>query len=321
MHFLGFQGIQPLLEEEIISLSKLQKICLTNEVPNHYKPSAWRVLLGVLPIYRDAWVFVEEQNTISYLELKRATHLIRYGILNEDIDKVEIVDSNLDSRAKLIADIWVTHQSLTFRNTEDDLELSDLIVIARVFCKVCNNEVDAYWSFEKFLCPTYQDRIVSLIERLTAVLPKIDPQLSSFFIENNIKLEYFCDRWLRTRFASCFSENFLLRLWDKVIASSAPSIPNRTSQLDSFEILLSISILIVSKNQIYPLDASEIPHYLRNKKFEEAEAIFAKTLDLYSVLLNEDKNTFNSKNTNTQQQPSNDNPKKLSSAPTYFKKK
>jgi len=149
-----------------------------------------------------------------------------------------------------------THQSFSYRNTEDDLDMADLIKISSIFCHVCPKESDAYWCFSKFICPSQQESITDQIARLSQLLVNEEHELATYFNTNNIKIEDFCERWLRTRFASCFAESSSLeKLWGKVISISS-----------EFDVLIALAILKLRNKIIVDMDPKQVTHHLRNVK-------------------------------------------------------
>jgi len=85
--------------------------------------------------------------------------------------------------------------------------------------------------------------------------------------------------WFRTRFASCFAESSLEKLWDKIISTSC-----------EFDVLVALGLLKFNKNKIIEMEPQQVTHHLRNIEIseKEAEVVISKALEYHSILNNED---------------------------------
>ncbi|KAJ3343771.1 TBC1 domain member 7 [Gonapodya sp. JEL0774] len=78
---LGVQVVEALpkvesaLAYEVLDVDMLQKLCLWVRIPHIYRVTVWKALLGVTPIIRELWPFVQNQKLDQYVMLRRAALL------------------------------------------------------------------------------------------------------------------------------------------------------------------------------------------------------------------------------------------------------
>jgi hypothetical protein len=81
-------SLEIILIENVVDIEKLRKFCLRFEIPTKYKGIVWKLLLGVIPPYREAWDFVQQQREGQYQDLKRMATLFAsrtvHNIKNSD---------------------------------------------------------------------------------------------------------------------------------------------------------------------------------------------------------------------------------------------
>lgn len=103
---LGFQGaelkssLELMLKDNVVETKKLHKICLSCALPPEYRAIIWKLLLGVLPVYREVWEFVHQQKTAQYEDIKHAALLIYRSVLppsDAASDTIRSLQGRLDS--------------------------------------------------------------------------------------------------------------------------------------------------------------------------------------------------------------------------------
>lgn len=57
------------LQGDILDIDKLNKVCLWIRIPHMYRPTVWKILLGVLPLSKQAWTIIDDLNNDSFQEL------------------------------------------------------------------------------------------------------------------------------------------------------------------------------------------------------------------------------------------------------------
>lgn len=84
LNTLGFTGtpvrqedpLGTLLADPLLDVIKLKATWIRYDMPSRYRSTVWKILLGVLPSFRESWEFVDEQNNEVYEELKRMSMLL-----------------------------------------------------------------------------------------------------------------------------------------------------------------------------------------------------------------------------------------------------
>ncbi|KAL6070690.1 ABC-type hemin transport system ATPase subunit [Balamuthia mandrillaris] len=261
---LGFQGAQlknsleQIFKEPVIELSQLRTICRRFDlIPQEYRALVWKVLLGALPIHREAWEFVNQEHAQEYQDIKRFALLLHrtclppsfLRVLDELVPPPSEEESELllaetskgsspsaqekkDFRARNLALVFRVQQSLlenAYATEKDEDTAKDLFCIANVFCTVCGaqqSEAEVYWCFSHFLRlrqQTYGHQSIGIyhqINTLSRLLEKYEPEVWKHFHQLNVMVDQFSYSWFRSYFSCCFSGLYLERIWDKVIGMS-----------------------------------------------------------------------------------------------------
>eukprot|EP01095_Lingulamoeba_sp_RSL-Kostka_P001346 TRINITY_DN11907_c0_g1_i1.p1 TRINITY_DN11907_c0_g1~~TRINITY_DN11907_c0_g1_i1.p1 ORF type:complete len:356 (+),score=35.36 TRINITY_DN11907_c0_g1_i1:134-1201(+) len=156
----------------------------------------------------------------------------------------------------------------------------NLIDIVRVFVIVCDNIIDAYWCYTKFI-EIRSNRYVNettelkiLTKILISLLQKIDKEYYDFLISPPISLvfyENFCLSWFSSYFASCLQLPALLKIWDYVINFS-----------DEYLSYFAVCLLLILKPQIKSLSSKgEIINILLKPPTIDENELVIKTLEIY----------------------------------------
>ena len=68
--------LETALGDSILDIDKLNKICLWVRIPHVYRPIVWKILLGIVPLIKDAWGFVEDQRQEQFKFLREAVETL-----------------------------------------------------------------------------------------------------------------------------------------------------------------------------------------------------------------------------------------------------
>lgn len=120
---VGFRGVEEkrsldklLAETPCIDSEKLQHFCLRFTVPDIYRSSVWRILLGVLPVYRNSQDLVWQQRCLHFNDLYTALQLTgklrRRKYLPTNVDtSVGISDPDDHHRNESLTLAWLLNQN------------------------------------------------------------------------------------------------------------------------------------------------------------------------------------------------------------------
>lgn len=85
---LGVQSVEakPTLESalagSLLDVEKINKVCLWIRVPHIYRPTVWKILLGVLPVSKPAWNLVDALDHEQFVDLVNSTLAISGQTIN-----------------------------------------------------------------------------------------------------------------------------------------------------------------------------------------------------------------------------------------------
>ena len=133
----------------------LRKICLRCTIPPLYRGRVWKVMLNILPYYKESWSFIQQQEREQYEDLKRIGNILFASLggsdssLGNDTDKEAAIERtqvmelvrmhNIDQYLDIAANVI---HSRTSKNIVD---------MAKVFCSVFTDPVDAYFCLKKLV--------------------------------------------------------------------------------------------------------------------------------------------------------------------------
>jgi hypothetical protein len=181
----------------------------------------WKVLLGVVSVYRDSWQTFEEERNIVFRELRRTV-----GYL---------YPSNGDKLEVLLFKMFV---ALNGGLPEVDIANQHLVSIAKAMLGICDGRTEeAFWLYCGFLRGQANEKM-SVAMRLSRptfqqIICGTNPAISSWMSEtiriiaeanikrNLVALEPLCLPWFQSNFSSILPTHCLERIWDIQLGASA----------------------------------------------------------------------------------------------------
>jgi hypothetical protein len=176
-------SLEIILIENVVDIEKLRKFCLRFEIPTKYKGIVWKLLLGVIPPYREAWDFVQQQREGQYQDLKRMATLFA----SRTVHNIKNSDES--------GQIYYIRRNFRDRENDEDEDPTEMLTLARVFTRICNTECDAYFCFDKFLLATVEKfgrkskSICKQLNLLDSLMRSQDPEFLRYFDQAGVKLE------------------------------------------------------------------------------------------------------------------------------------
>ncbi|XP_065844639.1 TBC1 domain family member 7-like isoform X2 [Oscarella lobularis] len=207
---LGVSGIdekkklEKLLLDEKIDLELLKRICLQFHTPSMHRPLVWKLLLDVLPVYRDIHETVTEQHSSRYLALKQVLVVTkRAHLLLPDLHQ----------------QIYQLEKGNLFLTSSKDDSISSIV---RTLHDIFPDELDSYLIFSKFVlkCDVIRENLSQLENIMFKRLEVESPNLYARLVEFSIISVLPTKRWLLQCFADTLPLASLERVWDKMLAGS-----------------------------------------------------------------------------------------------------
>ncbi|OAJ39859.1 hypothetical protein BDEG_23663 [Batrachochytrium dendrobatidis JEL423] len=163
-------SVENALQGKLLSIDRLNKLCLWIRIPHFYRPVVWKLLLGVTPVHKEAWGFVAEQRQQHFEILKESVLLLTRQI-DEDLTPLLLAQM---IQLELIQDTPRTI-SQTITNEEPP---EHLLAISAAFLEISDSsDQDAFWICLHFIKKMHIDISKS---------PKSGSQyLKTAFIGNN----------------------------------------------------------------------------------------------------------------------------------------
>lgn len=210
------------------ALKRLANLILVNGIPSKVdialRPRIWKILLQVSHL--------SAQEYLSYVE--KGPCVVREKIRN-DTFRTLATDLAFKNRVRedmlvRLLDAFVWRHSTSFRHddTRDDLEFTyvqGMNVLAAPFLYIMPTEIEAFWSFAKFIevhCPLYVQPTLEGVHRglklLDACLKRLDRELYNHLRSKNLSAEIYAFPSVLTLCACTPPLDQVLQLWDFLLA-------------------------------------------------------------------------------------------------------
>jgi hypothetical protein len=245
-----------LYEDEMIDLNQLKLIAWSG-IPFKYRPLAWRLLLGYLPVAkskreqqlkrkRDEYDRLIEQyyNDRSlddgmwrqiHIDIPRMQPLIpvfQHPRVQESFERILYIWSirhpasgYVQGMNDLVTPFFLTYLS-EFCDSQtqqlQDVEKFDISLVTDE--QLRNIEADTYWSFSKLLDSIQnnythaQPGIQRLIKMLATVVSRVDSDLHNHLKNNGVDYLQFAFRWMNNLLIRELPLRLVVRLWDSYLA-------------------------------------------------------------------------------------------------------
>lgn len=257
------KSIEILFKDKQLDKNKISQFCLRFTVPVVYRNLVWKLLLDVIPVYKDCHEFVMKERHTEYNDLLSSLH------------KMRLVTSETP-KAKVIVGMWLlrTGNLKLDWNLQMESELHNgLFLISQSLLKIFDNDVDVYWiSKGIFGCMmVWRDTIQTSVENTIMLLKKEDSSLYSHLTSIDALHSIPFERWFCSCFAGTIHESALVKIWDKLVGGS-------------YKILIFVSVILLTSLRRVILKcqtATEVLSSVTTISEESAEVIASKAIDLW----------------------------------------
>ncbi|XP_019622491.1 PREDICTED: TBC1 domain family member 7-like [Branchiostoma belcheri] len=267
---VGFRGVEEkksleiLLKEETIALNKLQTFVLRFPLPALFRPLVWKVLLGVLPVHKDAHEFVIKQKEEQYQDMKHALVVMRYI-------------NNSSSLPDIFLKMHQMEEGRLLLEEPEELLPADqtYVTIATRITEMMEDEVFTFFLCEEFHRrlqePKFKESIPVMIKRLVQYLQTEDQTLYTHMLNTGILGALPCERWFGTCFAHILPEVCVQRIWDKVIAGS-----------HRFLVFVALQLLVTFSRQLLKINNVEgMLQFFCNLPADNVDMLVTKATELW----------------------------------------
>eukprot|EP01130_Rhizamoeba_saxonica_P000541 TRINITY_DN10515_c0_g1_i1.p1 TRINITY_DN10515_c0_g1~~TRINITY_DN10515_c0_g1_i1.p1 ORF type:complete len:311 (-),score=52.13 TRINITY_DN10515_c0_g1_i1:52-984(-) len=284
-------SVHLLLDDNVIDIKKLTTFLARKESLSEgnekYRGTIWCILLGMLPIYKNAWTFVLDQYREQYIDLKKTAYLIEKSVdIGDHILSRDIDENYFEEVIRCFSIVYPIHKKMIQGvNDIEDHTSVEISNIGRVFAIVCDTEYESYWGLFYFLNSDNKKGFIhENIETLTSLLIEYNHKLYIHFMELDIQIEHFAFGWLKSCFSSCFTVDMLCSLWDKLFSVDLN---------EDFSVCVALAILLNDRTQrlIHQLEtAIDVINFLQCIKLsdEEGELILLEAMSYLSLISDTD---------------------------------
>lgn len=257
------KSIEILFKDKYLDKNKISQFCLRFTVPVVYRNLVWKLLLGVIPVYKDCHEFVMKERQAEYNDLMSS------------LQKMRLVTSETP-KAKVIVGMWLLKTGNLKLDWNAQME-SDVyngsLLISQSLLKIFDNDVDVYWISKGFFewMKTWHDTIRSSVDNTKMLLKKEDSSLYSHLTDIDALHKIPFEKWFYSCFAGTVHESALVKIWDKLVGGS-------------YKILIFVSVVLLTSLRRLILKcqtATEVLSGVAIISEESAEVIVSKAIDLW----------------------------------------
>jgi len=242
LHQLGFSQLESQLQENHIDLAKVRKMALKNGIPPKHRCLIWKLLLGIVPIHKESWEYVQEQRKQQFQDMEQASKSILKGmegrgysfkgeLLNVDPGtKIQKgIEEEVNSEVILLIHLSQREYFTSFQeemHEKVEVDMDEIRKICKIICGFCKSKLDAFWCFSHFLNPnsTFSTQKNVIVRQINIVLRLLELQQSELLTHlhnHNVAVELFCYRWFRSHFVCTnLPTECLIRIWDRRVGLS-----------------------------------------------------------------------------------------------------
>lgn len=266
--------LEQLLSEDPLDQGKLRNFSQQFMLPVIYRSWIWKVLLGILPTFKESNDFVARQRRGQFEDLKQALITMRMISSNG-----ENSDQAPKQHRTIVLMYLLNHGLLSVLSKniimKDGNKMCKLESISQIVCEIISDECDAFW-ISKCLYDA-QEKFNGLFEKLpkyvTYYLQLEDQRLYEHLCEINLFKTLPYNTWFCTYFAFVFEErlDYLEKVLDKLVAGSCNILV-----FICVALLLTFSIKL--KEMTSPEDALKLISHLSE---DMGLAVIDKTMELW----------------------------------------
>ncbi|XP_068722901.1 TBC1 domain family member 7-like [Montipora capricornis] len=232
------KALEILLKDDPIDVERISTFSARFSLPAIYRTHVWKVILGIIPPYRDAHQYVIEQRKEHFNDLKHTLKIMR-KISDED-----------ELPFQLSMMYLLDEGALRFVKVPKRLErkAEAMQAVVRVFIGMFDDEIDLYWLSSRFMkcldqSASHLDKLAKLIEHY---LQTEDVNLYKHLLNIGAFEVLPVKRWFDSGFAEDISDSCMERIWDKVVAGSSKIL-----------VFVAVSFLLVLKHSLLMEKSSE----------------------------------------------------------------
>ncbi|KAI9106094.1 hypothetical protein DFS34DRAFT_644895 [Phlyctochytrium arcticum] len=274
---LGVQVVEvtPTLENALQGdlLERLNKLFLWVRIPHAYRSLTWKITLGVLPLIKDVWSFVDEQLAMQYADLYECVKLLNAA--EKDVS---------DDHARAMVCMFVIHHGddnprMTDRKFRNAPKLRHLESIANAIYEICDgNPVDSMWIFAAFVTrfqmsldvkgsKEEEERIRNDIDALQDLLKIHCNSLLQHITSLGGSLSELCHEWFRTFFSAVVPPDCLEGVWDILLGGGV-----------AINAYVGLSLLLASRRKI---EATRKLSDLKIDRYVDMDAVTNTSIDMW----------------------------------------
>ncbi|CAH3136305.1 unnamed protein product [Porites lobata] len=225
------KALEILLKDDPIDVKRISTFSTRFSLPAIYRTHVWKVILGVIPPYRDAHQFVIQQRREHVNDLKHALIVMR-KISDEDELSLQLSMMYL-----------LEEGALRFVNLPKKLErkAEAMRAVVQVFMDMFDDEVDLYWLSVKFM--KCLDQSAAQLDKLAKLIQYYLRTEDLQLYKHLFNIEAFeiipLKRWFESGFAEDIPDSCMERIWDKVVCGSSKIL-----------VFVAVSLLLVFRHPL-----------------------------------------------------------------------
>ncbi|XP_065664954.1 TBC1 domain family member 7 [Hydra vulgaris] len=261
------KALEHLLKEDPLDVDKIKTFTQQYLLPSVYRVYVWKVLLGIIPVYKESVDFVTNHRNQQFLDLKQA------------LITMKMVSPCSHSPKTAVLAILLEHGNLSIlHNTHVKyyaMKVYILNSISEITFQLTQNETDTFWIAKEIIHA--QEMFLSVFAKLpyyvNYYLQVEDQRLFQHLSEIQLFKMLPYEKWFQTYFASVFakSSECLNKIWDKLIAGSCHIL-----------VFVCVSLLLTYSIQLKELNCDKALKYVnRVLPQEDGQSVVDKAIELW----------------------------------------
>ncbi|KAL9979367.1 hypothetical protein ACROYT_G017021 [Oculina patagonica] len=258
------KALEILLKDDPIDVERISTFSTRFSLPAVYRTHVWKVILGIIPPYRDAHQFAIQQRCEHFNDLRHALKVMR-KMSDED-----------DMPYQLSMMYLLDEGALRFVKIPKKLERKAEVMraVVQVFSDMFEDEVDLYWMSVRFMkCLDQSGTQLEKLEMLTQhYLQTEDVQLHKHLLSIGAFDVLPHKRWFESGFADDIPDSCMERIWDKVVCGSSKIL-----------VFVAVSLLMVFRHPLLMEKSAQGVNKFLSKPLPEDNfvTIVSKAMELW----------------------------------------
>ena len=261
------KALEHLLKEDPLDIDKIKKFTQQFSLPSLHRIDVWKILLGIIPVYKESIDFIKTHRTEQYQDLKKALITMR------------MISPESQSHKTVVLAYLLEHGILSvLHNTHvkhDGRKVYILESISEVIFQTTQNEFDTFWITKQMFLA--QENFASVFAKLPYYVKHYlqieDQRLFQHLSEIQLFKMLPYDKWFQTYFSSVFTESFeyLVKIWDKLIAGSCHIL-----------VFVCVSLLLTNSIQLKELTCDAALKLVSGSLSQQCgQTVIDKTIELW----------------------------------------